>query len=119
MNKLYSSWVIRVSHDHTIDRSIICEAECAKDTYDTYCDKIDFCDVTKIPENGLNESAFYMHPMKYRWLVAGDSFVDVFTSRDLDGFLIEREVYAVEEWFKLNKCGHVMRGMLFQSVTNF
>ena len=116
LNKLYPGWIIRVSHDNSIDRSIICEAECARDSGGKYLDNIDFCDVTKMPENGLNESgvwsAFYMHPMKYRWLAAGDSFVDVFTSRDLDGFLIEREVHAVEEWLKSNKFGHAMRGLL-------
>ena len=115
LNKLYPGWIMRVSHDVSIDSTIICEAECVNDTYTgKYLDNIDFCDITKVPEKGLNESAvwsaFYMHPMKYRWLPSGDSFVDVFTSRDSDSFMIEREVHAVDEWFKSGKFAHVMRG---------
>lgn len=116
LHSLYPGWLMRVSHDDTIDKSVICDVECAKDDNGNYLDNVDFCDVTKMPENGLNKSnewsAFYMHPMKYRWLSSGDSFVDVTTSRDSDGFLVEREVHAVKEWFDSGKYGHIMRGII-------
>jgi hypothetical protein len=113
LGTLFPGWLMRVLHDDTIDRSIICEVECAKDDQGNYLNNVDFCDVTVMPENGLNASlvwsALYMHPMKYRWLPVGDSFVDVTTSRDSDGVLIEREVHAVKEWFNSGKYSHIMR----------
>jgi hypothetical protein len=54
--------------------------------------------------------------MKYRWLPAGDSFVDAMTSRDSDAFLIKREVDAVKEWFTSGKYGHIMRDHPWHSV---
>jgi hypothetical protein len=120
LTKLYPGWIIRVLHDDSIDKSIICEIECAKDDNGKFLDNTDFCDVTRMPESTVNESsvwsAFYMHPMKYRWLPAGDSFVDVTTSRDSDGYLVEREVHAVKEWFDSGKYGHIMRDHPWHTV---
>jgi hypothetical protein len=120
LDSIYPGWLMRVLHDDTIDRSIICEVECAKDDQGNFLDNVDFCDVTVMPENGLNTSlvwsANYMHPMKYRWLPIGDSFVDVTTSRDADGFLIEREAHAIKEWFNTGKYGHIMRDHPWHTV---
>jgi hypothetical protein len=113
LKTLYPGWLMRIYHDDSIDRSVICEVECAKDNNENFFDNVDFCDVTKMPGDGLDASeewsADYMHPMKYRWLAAGDSFVDVMTSRDSDGIMIKREVYAVKDWFDSGKYGHIMR----------
>ena len=47
--------------------------------------------------------------MKWRWLPIGDSFVDAFSSRDSDSFILQREVDSVKLWLKSDKVGHIMR----------
>ena len=48
--------------------------------------------------------------MKWRWLPIGDSFVDIFSSRDSDSYFLQREVDSVNVWLSSNKPGHIMRG---------
>ncbi len=47
--------------------------------------------------------------MKWRWLPAGDSFVDYFLSRDSDSPVLEREFDAINEWIDAKKLVHAMR----------
>lgn len=105
-------WVIRVYHDGSIDRSIICQKQCLKqENNSSFYDNIDFCDVEKIPYGFESTwSGAYMIPMSWRWLPIGDDFVDVFVSRDTDSCINEREKAAVDEWMKSNNLFHVMRG---------
>ena len=70
-------------------------------------DNVDFCDVTNM-SGGLNLD--YMMPMSWRWLPIGDSFVDLFVSRDTDSCIFDREVAAVKEWLNSNTLFHIMRG---------
>jgi hypothetical protein len=118
VRELYSDWSIRVYHDNSIKKSIICEIDCAIDKNRTL-DNADFCNIENdtrlapININNLNNklSNFsYIHAMKWRWLPMGDSFVEAFSSRDTDSFLLQREVDSVSVWTKSNKVGHIMRG---------
>ena len=49
--------------------------------------------------------------MMWRWLPIGDSFVDVFNSRETDSFILQRELDSVQYWLKSNKTDHIMRGI--------
>ena len=55
-------------------------------------------------------NASYMHAMMWRWLPIGDLFVDVFSSRDSDSEIIQREEHSVNAWLNSNKVAHIMRG---------
>ncbi len=113
----YPGWVIRIHYDKSLNSSIICEFECLKDEKSgKYMDNIDFCNINEIPYGFPNKTwnAQYMHSMKWRFLPIGDPFVDMFMSRDLDSWIIEREVEAVKVWFQSNKLFHVMRGNFFK-----
>lgn len=114
VKRLLPDWSLRVYYDDTIDLDIKCKIECLEnqDSKDLI-DNVDFCNINKLPvRNSLNEtwSGSFMHAMMWRWLPLGDSFVDVFSSRDLDSHLIQREVDAMNDWFLSNKSGHIMRG---------
>ena len=114
IKKLYPEWIIRVYHDDTIDSNIICELECQKDSNNNLLDNIVFCDVNNLPESFLDTnfrwSASFMNKMMWRWLPIGDSFVDVFMSRDSDSYMLQREVDSVNVWLNSTKLGHIMRG---------
>lgn len=119
VEKFYPGWIIRVYYDQSIDKSIICQVECEKDENGELLDNADFCNVNKISLK-LNKSekssilnGAYLDGTKWRWLPIGDSFVDVFSSRDIDSFIIQREVDSVNAWLNSEKDGHIMRGMLF------
>ena len=114
--KYYPGWIMRIYYDKSINQSIICEYECLKDEVTgKYTDIIDFCNINEIPFGNPIKTwdAQYMHSMKWRFLPIGDPFVDMFMSRDLDSWIIEREVAAVKEWFDSNTLFHVMRGFEF------
>ncbi|RMZ93791.1 hypothetical protein BpHYR1_019801, partial [Brachionus plicatilis] len=51
----------------------------------------------------------YVHSMMWRFLPIGDTFVDMFMSRDLDSQILQREVDSVQEWLKSDNIGHIMR----------
>jgi len=116
MQKLYPGWIMKIYHDNTILKSTKCEIECLKDENNNLIDNTDFCDVNKLPVSIINNnktwSAWYIHKMMWRWLPIGDDFVSIFSSRDLDSILHQREVDAVEFWMKSNKPAHIMRGKL-------
>ena len=61
----------------------------------------------------------YMHESMWRFLSIGDSFVDVFMSRDTDSYLIDREVDSVKIWDNSNTIGHIMRGILMVLIALF
>lgn len=137
----YPDWVVRIYHDSSIDKSIICDLTCLKDSTvingsvnedAVYLDNIDFCLVEKLPFDTVNTwNTSYMHGiyffpdnmtlinkiiriflgMTWRWLPLGDSFVDFFSSRDTDAWISTREVDSVQSWIKSNTIFHVMRGL--------
>ena len=113
VSQYYPDWVIRIHYDKTLNKSIICEYECMKDELTgKYVDNIDFCNINEIPFGNPVETwdAQYMHSMKWRFLPIGDPFVDMFMSRDLDSWIVQREVDAVKVWIESNTLFHVMRG---------
>jgi hypothetical protein len=123
----YPEWIIRIYYDHSINQSIICEIECQKNQksiYSSYIDNIDFCNAEKISLNlkdyyfyqykeaqRISINLSYIHSMKWRWLPIGDDFVDVFSSRDTDSYILQREIDSVKVWLESDKVGHVMRGI--------
>jgi hypothetical protein len=137
INEKYPEWIIRIYYDHSINQSIICELECQKNPnsiHKTYFDNVDFCDAETINLNlkdyyfyqyketervSLNLS--YIHSMKWRWLPIGDDFVDIFSSRDTDSYILQREIDSVKVWLDSDKVGHIMRGInkLLINSSNF
>ena len=119
LKKLYPEWIMRVHYDQSINKSIICEIECQRDsTSGALLDNADFCDINNIQmkldaqaSNNSRLNASYIHSMKWRWFPIGDSFVDVFSSRDTDSYLLQREVDSVNVWLNSNKISHIMRGI--------
>jgi hypothetical protein len=110
VEKLYPKWSIRIYYDNSINKSIICDIECKKNEYGFIYNNVDFCNIEKLTDKFINAS--YVHSMKWRWFPLGDSFVDIFSSRDIDSFILPREIDAVDEWINSKKVGHIMRGKI-------
>lgn len=122
VSEIYAGWSIRIYHDNTIKKSIICEIECALEktkNKSRLFDNADFCNIEndthlmpiKLDFLNISYTNFsYVHAMKWRWMPMGDSFVEAFSSRDTDSYLLQREVDSVNVWKKSNKVGHIMRG---------
>lgn len=111
--KHYPDWIIRIHHDSSIDKSIICEVECLKNADGSLVDKVDFCFIEELPYDTKSYwNASYMHGMSWRWLPIGDSFIDYFGSRDTDAWISQREIDSVNVWMKSDTIFHVMRGKL-------
>ena len=88
VKEFYPDWSIRVYYDNSTEKSIICQNECSPE------DNIDFCNVNSIKlslKEGSNCSDLsYILPRMWRFLAFGDSFVDLFLSRDSDSFILKR-----------------------------
>ena len=107
---MYPNWLIRIYHDNSIDDKIKCEIECLKDSDEKMVDNVDFCNIESVPKhNDLYLNFSYIHAMKWRWLPIGDYFVDVFSSRDSDSNIFQREIDSVNVWLNSKKNGHIMR----------
>ena len=111
--KYYPDWILRIYHNDSINIYTVCELECLKDGDGNFIDKVDFCNIKKIPFGASQDSwdASFMHAMTWRWLPIGDPFVDFFMSRDTDSWFIQREFDSVNVWMKSNTLFHVMRGI--------
>jgi hypothetical protein len=113
----YPNWLVRIYHDDSIDPNIKCEIECLFDSKNNsrLLDNVDFCNINEIPmsyarfRRKKSLKADYIHSMMWRWLPLADHFVDVFSSRDLDSFIFQREVDSVNAWLESEKLGHIMR----------
>jgi hypothetical protein len=112
IKKYYPDWLIRVYHDETILDSLKCKIECQIDENNNLIDNSDFCNIEKLPASLVNDETWQVsiHKMMWRWLPIGDSFVDVFVSRDTDSLILQREIDSVQIWMNSNKTGHIMRG---------
>ena len=109
INEYYPGWIIRIYHDSSIYKSFICKLECLP------FNNVDFCDISQLPliKNSTlfkyKQEMSYLHSMMWRWLPIGDSFVDLFISRDTDSLIIKREVDSVKVWLNSSKTAHIMR----------
>ena len=113
IQSMYPGWIMRVYHDDSINPMTKCEIECLRDDNNKLIDNTDFCNIHKMPMKGsFNKTwdAKYIHSMEWRWFPIGDIFVQVFSSRDSDSKIIQRELDSVDVWLKSNKPGHIMRG---------
>ncbi|XP_042209965.1 uncharacterized protein LOC121857798 isoform X2 [Homarus americanus] len=102
---LYPGWVMRVYHNVTTDdyygNSFLCKIYCSNDN-------VDLCLVTDLPGLGNLVQQQVVGGL-WRLAVMGDPTVEVFLSRDLDNWILKREVAAVDEWIKSGRSFHVMR----------
>ncbi|XP_023324060.1 uncharacterized protein LOC111698059 isoform X2 [Eurytemora carolleeae] len=110
----YPGWRIRIYHNITrlepdrMTRQELCRLYC---TYHL----IDLCDVTNLPSVGnLNERS----PVGRLWRFqpAGDPTVDAFACRDIDSYMLDREVFAVKDWLKSPHQYHIMRDGPFHTM---
>jgi hypothetical protein len=122
VKKLYPGWLVRVYHDNSINTGIICEVECQRDKEtNALIDNTDFCNVEELYLNLENLHANkifnlkYVHAMMWRWFPLYDNFVDTFSSRDSDSFILKRELESVNVWLNSFNIGHIMRG-IFNSI---
>lgn len=121
MRLKYKGYTARVHYDSSINLAMRCHLECE------YPDVMDFCNmnafstdvgeliVTTPPEETKRAKLVdmsHMHKMMWRFLPVGDSFVDIFMSRDTDSYFSDREIDAVNQWLASNKPVHIMRGIL-------
>lgn len=109
----YPGWTMRVYHDSSIPNGKKCELECLKDSHGKYVDNVDFCNIESLPVKGelyQTWNAKNIVQTIWRWFPIGDSFVNVFSSRDSDSIILQREVDASSQWLASNKPGHIMRG---------
>ena len=121
IKQLYPAWSMRVYHDNSINDSIICQLKCLNnEKSNTLLDNVDFCNI----ENDLrlkpmlidsisNSSTLNgdsVHAEMWRFFPIGDSFVDIFSSRDSDSYVLQREVDSVNVWLNSSKIAHIMRG---------
>lgn len=109
----YNDYFVRIYYEDTIDKHLRCKLECK------YSDIVDFCNINRFSTSIYDQikgdskkfkDLSYMHKMMWRFLPIGDTFVDVFMSRDTDSLFINREIDSVNSWLSSNTYGHIMRG---------
>lgn len=100
MKSKYPEWILRIYHDETIPKDLVCSIEC---TYSF----VDFCNTSAL--GNLGRLSGYIPAKIWRFLPIGDPLVDIIASRDLDSPLTQREVDAVTDWLSSGKAWHVMR----------
>ncbi|XP_064091245.1 uncharacterized protein LOC135204922 [Macrobrachium nipponense] len=106
IRQYYPGFVMRVYHsvgpDDEKGQREICRA---------FCDipLIDFCDVHSLPAPWFDFGAQQKMGTLWRFLTLLDPLVDVSLFRDLDSYILPREVAAVDEWLQSNSSYHVMR----------
>jgi hypothetical protein len=111
IKQFYPNSLMRIYHDNSINKSLMCEIECIEQM-----DIVDFCNINEMfmrfGDLTANKSfnGEYLHGMKWRFFPFGDDFVDTFSSRDTDSFILQREVDAVNEWLQSGLFAHLMRG---------
>ena len=100
----YPSWRMRIYHDVTFEKSprvmnLFCK---------TYCNfsHVDFC---YVPPSHDPETRAKHFGLLYRFRPIGDPTVRYFLSRDLDSYILDREVGPVNQWLESKLPFHVMR----------
>lgn len=119
---MYRGFTARLYHDRSIDSETRCHLECK------HGDLVDFCNIERFPTSlrGLLEyedSSLHLKDMSFmrvftwRILPIGDTYVDLFMSRNFRSHFIEREIESVNVWLQSNTYGHIMRGRLIEGKT--
>lgn len=100
----YPGWLIRFYHDLNTDngaeKAWMCSLACKYP-------QVDFCHASSLP-GGLGDLRWTIGTV-WRLSVMGDPLIKRFMIRDADSPLLQREVNAVSEWIKSDKCFHIMR----------
>lgn len=117
IKKMYPGWFVRVYHNKSVDKSFVCQVECLKDEHDAnYLDLVDFCEINnmrlKFGQEILVDFS-YLHSRLWKVLAIGDSFIDLFASRDAHFFIIQREIDSVNAWLNSSMYAHIMRDHLY------
>ena len=108
----YRSFTIRMYYDKSLPNDIRCRFECQYGNFIDFCNTDQFTTDINFDKETGNRSIDISHLDKSMWrfLAIGDSFVDVFMSRDIKSMFIDREIDSVNVWLKSNTIGHIMRG---------
>ena len=98
MTRDYPGWRLRMYHNLTQDHDqlgFLC---------DLYCKNphMDMCDIRQVPElvSHTDLEGFVDLGRAWRFAVLGDPTVRMFGVRDLDMFILGRELVAVQEWME-------------------
>lgn len=115
----YKGYSARIYYeDDWMDKNFRCRIECQ------YSDVVDFCNVNHFPMSlrGILQDEdpsvhftdlSYMFRATWKILPIGDTYVDVFMSRNVESLIFQREIDSVNVWLNSNKYGHIMRGLCF------
>ena len=105
---VYSGWTVRLhlkkeNLENPYIWSTLCHLQCKKNN-------IDICVLEDLDDKEFNDfSDIQVNGRFWRFLPLLDPLVDVFISRDIDAFLLDREVAAVEEWMSSPYSYHILR----------
>lgn len=110
----YRNFTSRIYYDKSVPNDIRCRFECQYGGFIDFCNIDQFTTDLNLDKETGNRSIdiSYMDKSMWRYLAIGDSFVDVFMSRDIKSIFIDREIDSVNVWLKSNTIGHIMRGLL-------
>ncbi|ODM88921.1 hypothetical protein Ocin01_17760 [Orchesella cincta] len=98
MREHFPGWVMRLYTDVDPDESL-CKMICNNDD-------LFWCDVRQLP-GGQNMSKYF--PKTWRFLAMGDPTIDLFSIRDLDSELSNREAAAIQDWLEVGKPFNLFR----------
>ncbi|CAF1126709.1 unnamed protein product [Brachionus calyciflorus] len=83
----YPDHLVRIYDDGSLEKSFMCDLEC-KEGY------VDFCNIKKLPidieKNVTVLNVDFLNSRMWRFLAVGDTFVDLFHSRDSDSLIFQR-----------------------------
>ncbi|CAL4092469.1 unnamed protein product, partial [Meganyctiphanes norvegica] len=104
--RLYPGWVMRVYHNittsNTQGQQQLCEVVCQQQ-------HVDLCSIHNLPSPFGDISHKLETATLWRFLPLLDPLVNIMVSRDLDSYILPREVAAVTAWLSSSRLYHAMR----------
>ena len=106
--EVYPEWIIRlhlrnVTFYNKQIHPTLCELFCSRKNFDV-------CVLEDLHNKTYNNfTAVQTNGRFWRMLPLLDPLVSVFMSRDIDAFILDREVVAVQEWMSSNLTYHILR----------
>lgn len=106
---VYPDWSVRLHLEnssifhHPKVHPVLCELFCSYTN-------LDICILDDLHNNTYNSfTSQQINGRFWRFLPLLDPLVDVFVSRDIDAYILDREVAAVSEWLQSRYSYHIMR----------
>ena len=106
--KVYPKWTIRLhlkinTFYHPKIHPVLCDLYCKNKN-------VDICILENIHNESFSDfSGLQVNGRFWRFLPMLDPLVDMFMSRDIDAYVLDREVQAVYEWILSNYSYHILR----------